>query len=83
MSDRFSIYDEEYDKVRYDKGIHDFAIRSKERLIENNNRDFKELILIGACAGGLEIWLDVFGDNPEMCGLLEEYSDVRKVISDL
>lgn len=60
------IYNEEYDRVRYDKDAYDCATISKDRLAMNDSSDFRELVAM-ALSARIEIWFDVFKDDHDMC----------------
>ena len=51
--------------------VYEIAIRSKKRLEQNNTEPFREMIALCAHDLRIDIWLDVFSDNPEMCELFK------------
>jgi len=53
--------------------VYEIAIKSKERLKQNNTEAFREMIALCAYNLRTDIWLDVFSDNPEMCELFKNY----------
>lgn len=56
------ILNDEYDRMMYD-----IAIRSKERLGRLDTTDFREMVTLTMRSSSLEIWLEVFEDDPDMC----------------
>jgi len=68
------IYDTEYDGTRHDKGVYDWAVRSKERLSRNDAYAVREIIAMGmvpfpgtSYETDIEIWFSVFSHDTDMC----------------
>lgn len=60
--------------------VKDIARQAKERLLSNNNEDFREQIVETALGYGcLSTWVDIFSDDTDMCQRLNKAFNVEGV----